>query len=351
MNDVIVQNPGGGGVTSQAYDEINGYLTKEAGLSSEDAKKVADLILNLDKQLKVIDEADPDAQPTEDGECPVLEAASQALVDAVDLAVLAAKLKIDSEKFQAFVRKVNLEHLNNDLDAKIAERLEKITKTLEKMDKAAKSSLFSKIFGWLMVAVSALITVVSCGAAGAVLVGAVVGTVLAVTMQTLTQTGAMEKLTKAIAREIQKNNPGMSKQDAEILAAACIAIAVIVITIASSMCPGQAGNLGSAVKGAFGRVKDAIDMARRVADPALKVVGQGFQLWSAETNYELGKAQSDATKAKAMLKALSKLFEECADDLAELVDSLFNGSDQVGAILSQSVEGQADIARKLLKMA
>lgn len=309
------------------YDEICDYLTKTAGLSTEDAKKVAALVVKLDKDLKVLDESDPDA-PAVDGEYPVLEAANQALVDAVDLAVLAAKLKIDSEKFQAFVRKTNLEYLNNDLDSKMAERMEKIKKTLEKMDKAAKTALFSKIFGWLMVAVSILFA-----AAGGFAISAVIGVVIAVAMQVMTETGAMEKITKGLAKSLRNAFPSWSKRATEIVSAVIIAVASIVLTVVTGKIgAGFGGKLGGKISQMIAKglkmggqaFELTLKVVERVVNAVMKIAGHILTAVSTVMNFEFGRSQSESTLAKALLKATMDTFKTLSDELEKLIDELMN---------------------------
>ena len=122
--------------------------------------------------------------------------------------------------------------------------------------KAKRSGLLAKIFGWIMVAVAAIATVLTAGSASPLLVGALaVGTVLTV----LTQAGVMKKIITAC---------GGSSKDA-MWGSLGIGIAVSVAMMVLSFGASSAGGVSSLVskvatlagKGSTAAAEEGVEMA------------------------------------------------------------------------------------------
>ena len=299
---------------------------------------------------------------------------------AVDLAKLAALVKLDNEKYQLKVKKSCIEQQNSEIEAQSAERRAKLEKTLKDMDKAARMGLFMKIFGWLMVGLSLLMAGLTCGAAGGLVVGAVAGAVAATTLQILNQTGVMEKLTKAFAEGLKKN--GCPDQLAEILAAVFTALIEIGVGLGASFGSAWAAgkSFGKLVKAgvsagmtleqataaaarqtilrtaemaakAMERIFKFMPSIMKGVEWGFKAIGLGSQIASAEISWEYATSKSEETRAKALLRKLMQQQEQLMDEMNEVIEQLMNGDAVVAKLLLGSDQVSNEIAERTARMA
>ena len=258
-----------------------------------------------------------------------------------DLEKLLMYLQLENTEEQAKLAQERIESQKEGLATQHKERLDKIKETMDKMAEAARASLFSKIFGWLMAAVAVVVAVAACVATGGLAVGPVIGAVLAVGCMVMNETGAMEKIVKGLAEAFEAM--GMDKQTAQIVAQVVIAVAILAATLA---CGGAAA--GSAVGNSSSAAVQLAQNIQKAADIAMKVLAVGSVIAngvSAAENYESGEAQADLT---ALLR---KQLEDSQDELQKILEMIQGIYSDIVAILNSETDTMKTIANQMSQMA
>ncbi|MBR4675187.1 MAG: type III secretion system translocon subunit SctE [Victivallales bacterium] len=265
----------------------------------------------------------------------------------VDLEKLMMYLQLDNAEEQAKLAQERIETQKDTISSGHKERMDKINESLKKMDDAAKASLFNKIFGWLMAAVAVVVAVAACVATGGIAVGAVVGAAIAVGTCILNETGAMEKITKALAEGLEKL--GMSKEAAKIVAQVAMAVVILAATIA---CCGASA--GSALSNTLTSAQEMAKTIQQVANATMRVMGLVSIVSNgvgAGLNYAAGKSQADVTETAKILAQLQQQLEESEDELKEILELIQNIFSQLTQILDSETDTQKTIAQQMSQMA
>ena len=270
-----------------------------------------------------------------------------AIAKEVDLEKLLMYLQLENTEEQELLAQDRIESQKDSLATTHKERLDKIKETMEKMDKAAATALFGKIFGWLMAAVAVVVAVAACVATGGIAVGPCIGALLAVGGMVLAETGAMDKIVEALAKGLEEL--GMDKQTAQIVAQVAIAIAIMAATLA-------AGGIGGTI--AIGNASTAaVQLAQniqKVADIGMKLIAIGSVLTNVANgvnNYEVGQAQADLTETTKILEILRKQLEESEEELQKLLEMIQGIFSDIVSILNSETETQSTIANQMSQMA
>lgn len=340
-------------------------LTKGQGLSEKSVQLVKEVaaLLGTEASVRVFNSSAA-ARIQEPGSVtgatgiPAIDNPDHEKVKEADLEKLISYLQLETDKKQTELAKDRIELQKGELETRHTEQKEKLQKSLDEMDKAAKSSLLTKLFGWLMAAVAVAFAVVSCVATGGVAVGAVIGAVLAVGMAILNETGAMDKMTEAIA-DFLKDKLGMDKMAAQIVAAVTVCVATIALALAG-------GSVGTAVQKAIqagaqaGTVvasTTAQATAKTIAsgmDVAMKTMGVGTVAaggYASYRGYEAGMAQADVTEANKFLALMRQKLEESQEELQAILDKIQDVYSSIIAILDSETETQKEIAGQIGAMA
>lgn len=284
---------------------------------------------------------------------PALDEPDDPVQKAADLEKLISYLQLDTDKRQAELAKERIELQKGEMDRRHAEQMGKIRESLDQMDKAAKANLATRIFGWLMAAVSVAIAVAACIATGGIAVGAVVGAVVAVGMCILNETGAMDKITEKLVDALK--DAGMSEQNAQIVAAVAVAVAMVAISLG-------AGAGGSAVQGF---VKGASQAASVAAMATAKSVQSGVQIAgsvlgagaavaggvAAAENYKAGMLKAETTEMDKFLAVMRQRLEESQEELEKILQQIQNVYSDIAAIINSAIDTQSEIARQVGQMA
>ena len=271
----------------------------------------------------------------------------------VDLEKLISYLKLEADKHQAELAKERIELQKGEMDLRHAEQMEKIKESLEQMDKAAKANLATRIFGWLMAAVSIAIAVAACVATGGVAVGAVIGAVVAVGMCILNETGAMDKITEGLVDALK--DAGMSEQTAQIVAAVALAVAMIAVSLG-------AGFGGNAIQGL---VKGASQAAATTAMATAKSIQSGAQMAgsalgvgstfaggvAAAENYKAGALKAETTEMDKFLAVMRQQLEESQEELDKILEQIQGIYSDIAAIINSAIDTESEIARQMGRMA
>ena len=275
---------------------------------------------------------------------PSLDNPDDAAAKEVDLEKLIMYLQLESSEEQAQLAQERINMQKDTLATSHKERMDKLNESLEKMDKAARTNKFNKIFGWLMAAVAVVVAVAACVATGGVAIGPCIGAAIAVGTCILTATGAMDKILEGIAKGLEKL--GMSKEAAQIVAQVAMAVVIIAATLATC-----GAGVGAAASSTAATIAQTI---QKGADIAMKLMGVASIISNgvgAGQNYSASMAQADVTEMAKVLAQLRQQLQDSEDELQkilELIQNIFSG---IVAILNSETETQKVIAQQMAQMA
>ena len=262
----------------------------------------------------------------------------------VDLEKLIMYLQLESSEEQAQLAQERINMQKDTLATSHKERMDKLNESLEKMDKAARTNKFNKIFGWLMAAVAVVVAVAACVATGGVAIGPCIGAAIAVGTCVLTATGAMDKILEGIAKGLEKL--GMSKEAAQIVAQVAMAVVLIAATLATC-----GAGAGAAASGTAATIAQSI---QKGADVAMKLMGVASIISNgvgAGQNYSASMAQADVTEMAKVLAQLRQQMQESEDELQEILALIQDTFSNLVAILDSATDTQKTIAQQMANMA
>ena len=287
---------------------------------------------------------------------PVLDSPDDAKQKEVNLEKLISYLQLETDKHQAELAKDRIELQKSTMEQRHADQMALINESLEQMDKAAKSNLATKIFGWMMAAAAVALAVVACVATGGLAAGPVVGAAVAIGMCVANELGAMDKLTEKIADALKDS--GMKSEAAKILASVITAVIMIAASVAAA---GGAGAIQSVVKGATKGATVAVAAATTTA----KTVQSGIQIGagvlgvgttvaagvSGVMNYKSGMLQSETTEMEKFLAVMQQQLEESQEELERILSQIQDVYTDISAIINSSIDTENEIAAKIGQMA
>ena len=287
---------------------------------------------------------------------PALDSPDDAKQKEVNLEKLISYLQLETDKHQAELAKDRIELQKSTMEQRHADQMALINESLEQMDKAAKSNLATKIFGWMMAAAAVALAVVACVATGGLAAGPVVGAAVAIGMCVANELGAMDKLTEKIADALK--DAGMKSEAAKILASVITAVVMIAASVAAA---GGAGAIQSVVKGATKGATVALTAAMTSA----KTVQSGVQIGagvlgvgttvaagvSGVMNYKSGMLQSETTEMEKFLAVMQQQLEESQEELERILSQIQDVYTDISAIINSSIDTENEIAAKIGQMA
>lgn len=181
------------------------------------------------------------------------------------------------------------------------------------------------IIGWVAAALSIIVGVLTANPA------LIVGGLIAVTMMTLQQTGAMEKMTTAFAKSLEQS--GMSPAAAQIFASVFITVVVTAVTIAATFGAGSSTALANVAKNVAQTVAKELpqlagmaatvgtNVATKVGQVGTIVVTLGQGATSATASgfqYEAGKKQAEATGFEGNAQELDFNIQQMIDAMKQI---------------------------------
>ena len=338
-------------------------MTKALGLT-EDAQVMAKEIAGLLASQPNV-RVQNSASPTLAGEvgsakgptgAPALDSPDDAKQQEVNLEKLISYLQLETDKHQAELAKDRIELQKSTMEQRHADQMALINESLEQMDKAAKSNLATKIFGWMMAAAAVALAVVACVATGGLAAGPVVGAAVAIGMCVANELGAMDKLTEKIADALK--DAGMKSEAAKILASVITAVVMIAASVAAA---GGAGAIQSVVKGATKGATVAVTAAMTSAKTVQSGVQIGAGVLGAATtvsagvagvmNYKSGMLQSETTEMEKFLAVMQQQLEESQEELEWILSQIQDVYTDISAIINSSIDTENEIAAKIGQMA
>ncbi len=275
---------------------------------------------------------------------PAIDSPDDVKAKEADLEKLLMYLQLANAEEQAQMAKDRINGQKDSLSKSHQDRMDKINKSLEKMDKAARTSKFNKIFGWLMAAVAVVIAVAACVATGGVAAGPVIGALIAIGSCVLNETGAMEKITDKLAEGLQKL--GMSKDAARIVAQ--VAMAVVIMAASLACCGAGAGSVLSTP---VAELAHGIQQGASIAMKTMGLVAVISNGVGAGQNYAAGKAQAEVTETGKILAQLRQQLEESEGELQKILEMIQNTFSDLVAILNSETDTQKTIAQQMSQMA
>lgn len=254
---------------------------------------------------------------------------------AVDLEALLAYLQADQDEAQLLAAKARIQSLQGQLAAAHEESMNKVNESIDAMKEQEKSAKLNKILGWLgvvMAVAMAVVSVLTCGGAAAVCACVCAG--LAVGMQVLNETGAMDDLVDAIAKFVQDcavffSGGKVSEAEAEAIAQMIIAAVEIAIAIACTVCSMGGGGAG-VLKDLTEETLKTIKTACLVVGTTFSVAGIGGGIYGGVASYEANSAQADVTEMQGVLKKLQTMLDEETEEMQQLIQQLM---DSLGAVM------------------
>ena len=334
-------------------------LMKGMGLSEKATQAVKDVAAIFSSRSVNVSNAASGASGTQD----VGRASGATSIPALDnpadikqmeaaLEKLIAYLQLDNEERQAEMAKERIEVQKDTLSAEHKERKEKIDDSLKKMDEAAKSRLISRIFGWIgaIVAVAAAVaaTVITGGAAAGF---AIAGAVIAVSALVMSETGATDALTKALAETLE--SAGMSKKNAQLFAALAINIAIMALSLSCSIGGMVAGlaQISKAAADTISTVAKVVQSATSIGSAAVGLGSLAAGVSATALGYKADMAQADVSELEKIMAELQRRLDESEEELNAILEAIQNGLGQIAAILDSATDTQSEIADKIGMMA
>ena len=268
-----------------------------------------------------------------------------------NLEALIAYLQLENDEKQAEMAKERIKVNKDSLETEHKERKEKIDESIKKMDDAAKSRLVNRIFGWIgaIVAVAAAIvtTVVTGGAAAAF---AIAGAVVAVTSLILSETGAMDKITEAMAKSMEDS---LGKENAKLAASLILNLSIMAISLGCSI-GGMIGGMvqtGRVLSDLVRTVAKVVQTGVSIGGTALGVGSMAASATSMALGYNADMAQADVTELERLMQELQRRLDESEEELNAILEAIQNALGQIAAILASATDTQTEIASQMGQMA
>lgn len=277
-----------------------------------------------------------------------------------DIMMVVAQLRTKVGELQSnfFMEEVGI---RKDNMAKASEeRLEKLAESIKKMEKAAKSGLFGKIFGWIGAVIglvgAAIATVATGGAAAPALAVAILG----VTMMILEETGAMEKIVEFVAKNPMmlalilgpiggailggvltglKEGGVLDEDKMKMAIQITFDAAMLVTSVAAMICSGGA-SASSAVFKVIGLVGQVAGGIASVGSGAAGVAQSAY-------SYQAADLQADAAEDRAWLAKLQAMLSEEMDRLQDIIDKLNQGFTDASDMLGDIADSNNAILKNL----
>lgn len=328
-----------------------------AGEGVKDVEQLGELVLNLmtGGNLRITTK-DPKIDLKDLGRGVPVELDKPVITVKVDVARLVALLKMDTDEIQAEEARKQVDIQKGQIAKRNTDRMKKIDKSLAEMDKAARMSIFQKIFGWLTALVTLVAAIAASVASGGVATGPLLAAVVGIGLQALNQAGVTEKLAKELTQALEKS---MSKHAAAVLSAVIMAAAQIVIMLA-------AGGIGEGIS-AIGmkhglKMVSGADALQKLGEKTIGAILEGTALGmqlagivaggvGAKVHYDSGMAGAELTGIEGAIRLLQAKMQQTEEGLNEVVRALMNGPENIARLLESANDASKMIAVKIGQMA
>jgi len=266
---------------------------------------------------------------------PELEKADlEALVTTLeaDLEALVALLTAEQDEKSIAAAKARIESLRGQMKARHDKTMKKVDESIEAMKDQEKAAKANRILGWLGVAVAIISAIAMVATAGlcAPAVLALVGAGIGLACQVLTETGHIEKLTKAISDSIKKSHPDWSREKCDFFAQlstfAIILAATLPCFIGGHFAKGGVEASKFLVQKVGAELAQKIVNGVRIGTTAANIGMSGLSAVAggvgSAMNYKAAEKQADVTEMEQFLAQLKALLEMEQNEIEELLSKL-----------------------------
>ena len=146
---------------------------------------------------------------------------------------------------------------------------------------------------------------------------------------TLTETGVMDKLAKAISQSLKEQHPDWSKAACDAWAQGILAGVQIALSV-TCLVGGGAASAGTGLVRVSDAVMKGVKIGMTVANSAMGAAGLDSSAASTAINYKASEKQSEVTEMQQLLVQLQAMLDEESDDLKVLLAQL---NDALGALI------------------
>ena len=366
----IEMNTGNAQKLSQAMYES---LSKTSGEDSTELKEVvskamevlAGTNLSVTKSDSTGAAGTAERKTTGGTNVPALDNPGDSEQVAANLEKLISYLQLDNQERQAEMAKNRIEMQKDNLEAEHDDRMDQINDSIKKMKKAESASKWSRAFGWIgaVVAIAAAIALtVVTGGVGAAAAFAIAGAVLSVTSLALNETGAMEKITNALADHL-RSQYGMSKNDANLAAALICNLSICVASLgcgigsmvagAASAASAAANVAATAEKVSFISTQTAktIQTATTIANTGVSAASLATTGVSTFLTKRSEESKADTKELEKFIAQLQQRLEECQEELQQILEQIEAGVGMIAQMITSSTDTSDEISRNLGAMA
>ena len=284
-----------------------------------------------------------------------------------NLMKLVAFLQLDNEERQTKMAKDRIELQKSNLDVEHKERMKDIDESIKKMKDAEKASKVSRIFGWigavLAVAAAIALTIVTGGVAAGF---AIAGAAIAVSSLVLNETGAMDKIIEKVTEQLMKDNPDMSRSDAQMKASLIVNLTIMGLSLACSI-GGMVAGISAAGSAAANAAKTGVEAAKnlRISVELAKTIQNSIAI--ANTGVAVGalaaggvntyytnrseNAKADTTELEKFITMLQQRLDESQEELQILLQQIEAGIGKIAELIASATDTSDEIAKNLGQMA
>ena len=163
-------------------------------------------------------------------------------------------------------------------------------------------------------------------------------------MQTLNETGVMEKLQKSIASRLRAKGV----KNADLAAQIIVGVASIAVMVAPGV---MGGALGMGMMAALGATLTSVLNYGMVGMGGVMLTftttQQGVTI---KAQYEAGMAEADVTEVKALIQLLQQMLDEAQEELEEIMEKLQTAMGRMFDIIASGLDASKEIMEKTGQM-
>ena len=366
-NEINVGKSAHTAVSQAAYES----LSKLSGENSTELKEVvgkamevlAGANLNVTRADSTGATGAAERKTTGGTNVPALDDPGDSQQVAANLEKLVSYIQLDNQERQTEMAKERIDLQKDTLDAEHEDRMEQINDSIQKMKDAEKASAWSRAFSWIGAIVSVIAAVALTLVTGGLAAGfAIAGAAIAVTSLTLSETGAMDKITNALADHM-KSAHGMSKSDAKLAASLICNLTVCALSLGCGI--GSAVSGAASVASTAANVADTVQKVAKISESTAKTiqtvmtvtntgVGAVSLTTSGVSTYYTKRsedAKADTTELEKFITQLQQRLDESEEELQQILQQLQSGISEIAQMVGSATDTSDEIARNLGAMA
>lgn len=270
---------------------------------------------------------------------PALDEPASPHNQAKNLESLILKLKLEFDMKQENVRERSIEQTKTARELKQEQMLAKTRQSLNDMADAAQSQDKLKAFSWAMFALSAVMTVATCGAGvgATAVIKAVTMLCISTAFQVMNETEATADIAKSIS-DAFGDKTGVSGQ-------AVVGLIQLAVMLGGGYMNMSAG--ASATKAVLPRIQQLVAGVMS----GMGVAQAGLGVRNAFEQYDAQMSQTETTEMRAQLDLLNQILEEQQEELQALIDQIVDSFSSFFEVVDSQNRAQQKIAEEMGQMA